>query len=163
MLHPTVRHVHGVGGGGIGVPPLDPKKTFVCFLGGKAPPPPPPPFGSEDFFFFSSSFFLSERLVMYDGYTYSVVWKIDPPPPPAHRLFHAWRGIDHGMHAMLTPPPHPPWNPAYATVSDIKDKLNSPITRTCRPITIRPIKPIKLHWPYCILLELLALCSPLTQ
>ena len=34
------------------------------------------------------------------------------------KLFQAWRGIDHGMHAMLNPPPPPPpekKNPSYAT------------------------------------------------
>ena len=49
------------------------------------------------------------------------VWKIDlkimrtdkkyqsspPPPPPPQRIFQDWSGIDHGMHAMLSPPP---WN-----------------------------------------------------
>ena len=50
-------------------------------------PPPPPPHLIRYFFVC-----LSERLVMYNGYPYSVSGKLK---------------IDHGMHATLPPPPPP--------------------------------------------------------
>ena len=57
-------------------------------------------------------FCLSERLVVYDWYPYSMSGKLThfffregnksvgvhpPPPPPTHPLFQAWHNIDHAM------------------------------------------------------------------
>ena len=119
-VYSTQARIRWGGGGGSTPPPLGSTKHFFLGVGGG---------GIQRPFFFCLS--MSERLVMYDGYLYSVSGeKCDgvpppPPPPPPHQLFQAWRGIDHGMYAMSTPPP-----PLHKIL--------------CTPLTVQSYQPAKL-------------------
>ena len=115
--------VHNEGEGGGVQPPLWIRFLFFFlffFWGGGGGGGKPPPPGSEDLFFPSSFLCMSERLVMYDGYPYSVCEKLTQKfwgrkkkafqADKRHQSSHVCN--------VKPPPPPPPWkNPAYATVS----------------------------------------------
>ena len=68
------------------------------FFGGDTPPPPPL-LGSKDICCIVREVGDVQWISLFR------VWQI--PPPPLIGFHQAWRGINHGMHAMLPPPPPP--------------------------------------------------------